>query len=231
MPLRNNPSGKGGSRRRGSRPRLDPTVYRTLTREQWLLRETRLVAALLVDEGLEGDEIVGRVQRKNLFRYPTERMRANIARVCLARIESLGEGEPARRLTWILAHGTDEQARQANLYTIARGYRLVRECLLTVVAERLRACEAHLSRAELDAFFAELSQQSDVVSGWSPATVGKCRLVLAHCLVEAGVLDPVPRSRGALFEVRPMLLDAQVAADMRANGDAELVSALVPKGV
>lgn len=231
MPLRNNPSGEGSPRRRGPRPRLDPTVYRTLTREQWLLRETRLVAALLVDGGMARDEIVGRVQRENLFRYPTERMRANIARVCLARIEALGEGEPASRLIRILAHGTDEQAREVNLYVLMRGYRLVRECVRTLIAPRLQAGERQLTRAELAGFLAELSQQSDVVAAWSPATLGKCRQVLARCLTEAGVLAPVTGSRGARFELRPMLLDAQVEAAMRANGDAELVSALDPMGV
>lgn len=233
MPLTSNRAREGGPQTQGARPRLDPKSYRTITREQWLLRETRLVAALLLDEGLSHDEVIERAQRENVFQYPTERMRANIAGVCLARIAALGEGEPAVQLARILAHGTDEQARQVNLYALMRSYRLVRECVLALVAPRLRAGERRLTRAELTAFLADLAQQSDVVAAWSPLTLDKCRQVLARCLAEAGLLAPERGSRGGAFGLRPLLLDPLVAAVVRAAGegaDPDLARAFIELG-
>lgn len=86
MTLNSDSSGAGVTKQGGARLRLDPTAYRSITREQWLLRETRIVSALLVDEDATREEIVQRAQAENIFQYPTERMRSNIARVCLARL-------------------------------------------------------------------------------------------------------------------------------------------------
>lgn len=80
----------GGSLSRHKRlTRLDPASWRTITREQWLLDEVRTVARLRVDEGLSNDEIVRRSSEQNIFHYPTEVSRANMTRVCLARLASL----------------------------------------------------------------------------------------------------------------------------------------------
>ena len=43
----------------------------SLTREQFLFYETRIVAKLLVDEGLNDDEITKRIMDENLFQFPT----------------------------------------------------------------------------------------------------------------------------------------------------------------
>ena len=60
----------------------------SLTREQFLLRELRIVADLRT-QGVPDDQIIQRVQRENLFQYRTERMLADRARVCLQRLDAL----------------------------------------------------------------------------------------------------------------------------------------------
>ena len=63
-----------------------------LTREQFLLPEMRIVAALRL-EGVSDDEIIARVKHDNLFQYPTERMLADRARVCLRRFDAVALDE------------------------------------------------------------------------------------------------------------------------------------------
>ena len=60
----------------------------SLTREQFLLREMRIVADLRT-QGEPDDEIIQRVKRENLFQYGTERMLADRARACLQRLDAL----------------------------------------------------------------------------------------------------------------------------------------------
>lgn len=49
-----------------------PVTYRgTITREQWLVDETRVIARLMMEEGLTSDaELIERVTSQNLFQYP-----------------------------------------------------------------------------------------------------------------------------------------------------------------
>ena len=49
-----------------------------ITREQFLLRETRVVARLRA-QGLTDDQVVNRVTTENLIQYPTDHMVRNIA--------------------------------------------------------------------------------------------------------------------------------------------------------
>ena len=54
------------------------TDYRTITREQFLFNEMRIVATLLY-EGKSTEEAINEIVSKNLFQYPTEKMIKNLA--------------------------------------------------------------------------------------------------------------------------------------------------------
>ena len=60
--------------------------YRTITREQFLFHEMRIVARLL-DERMDENKVLEEIVNNNLFQYPTERMIKNIASVCLNRFK------------------------------------------------------------------------------------------------------------------------------------------------
>ena len=59
-----------------------------LTREQFLPHEMRIVAALRM-QGASDEQVIVRVKSENLFQYPTERMVANRATVCLRRLDAM----------------------------------------------------------------------------------------------------------------------------------------------
>lgn len=188
------------------------TPYRSLTREQYLLRETRIVAALRLD-GVSDDEIVARAKTDNIFQYHTTTMVANIAQVCLRRLGALGPA--ADGLTEVLAHGPVEQARQANLYAMMRAYRLVWEFMVGVVGVKYATLDYFLPRREINTFMRDLQQASPVVARWSELGIEKNVQVLARSLAETGLLES-PRSDRLV----PIYLDADVERLIRANDDA-----------
>ena len=190
------------------------TPYRSITREQYLLREARIVASLRL-EGVPDAEIAARVKDENLFQYPTLRMASNIARVCLMRLDALGTGDVAEALTGLLAHGTLEQARQTNLYAMMRTYRIVWEFMVGVVGVKYATLDYSLPRREIAAFMGDLQQQSPVVAAWTDKGVQKVVQVLARSLAETGLLESSRSDK-----LIPIYLDSELERLMRANGDA-----------
>lgn len=188
----------------------------TITREQWLLTETRAVAALRLEDGLTDEQIVEQNLLHNYFQYPTEREIKSVTRACLLRLDNLSEDAALRgQLGRLIARGTPAQAAQTNLYAMMRTYRVVWEFMVSVVGEKLRAFDPTLHKGEVAAFLEGLRTQSETVAGWSDATLNKIRQVLTKCLVQTGYLSS-PRST----ELRPVLLDLDLERAIRANGDA-----------
>ena len=58
----------------------------SLTREQFLFHETKVVAKLMADEGLSDEEILTRVIDENLFQFPTEKTIKTVAKGCIRRM-------------------------------------------------------------------------------------------------------------------------------------------------
>ena len=115
--------------------------WRAVTRERFLLRETRIVAGLM-QEGLSAQEILARVQEENAFQYPTKASLGNICRTCLMRLDALGAAGP--ELARVIATAPLTQAAQANLYAMMRAYAVVWEFMTRVVAYKYRTLDITL---------------------------------------------------------------------------------------
>ena len=191
-------------------------AYRgTLTREQWLLAETRIVARLRLD-GQNDAEILEQNLVHNYFQYPTEREIRSLTRACLLRLDNMSENDEIRlELTRALANGPSTQAAQVNLYAIMRTYRLVWEFLVGVIGRKYLTFDMSLSKHEIVAYLESLRGQSSTVASWSDATLNKIRQVLTRCLINAGYLADFRSS-----ELRPVLLDLELERALRANDDA-----------
>lgn len=193
-----------------------PETYRgSITREQWLIDETRTVARLMADEGITADaDLVARVTSQNLFCYPTEREQASIARACARRLRALSNDPDTRdRAIDLVAHGTPDQHNQTNLYAMMRDNRLVWDFMLCLVARKLETLDTTLRRYEIADFLEGLRVQNERVDTWSDATLNKVRQVLTACLVNCGMYDR------AAEQLKPLLLDYDLELCMRANGD------------
>lgn len=199
-----------------------PTTYRgSITREQWLVNETRVVARLMADETLsDTKEIIEKVTAQNLFQYPTEREQKSIARACCRRLLALSEDEGVRAsLIDLAAHGSLEQLAQVNLYAMMRDNRLVWDFMACVIAPKFSLFDLSLRKSEIVTFIEGLRAQDDRVATWSDATCNKVRQVLVNCIEGAGLYS---RKTEAL---RPPLLDFELERCVRANDDAAVLPA------
>ena len=185
----------------------------SLTREQFLMREMRIVADLRVRD-LSDEEIADLVKRDNLFQYPTAREITSKLRACLCRLNAAGP-----ELAELIARGSAEQAAQTNLYTMMRVYHLVLRFMLEEIGARLASYDFSLTRGDVGAFLTRY-QDRYVEDGWAESTQKKLRGVLFSVLAGAGFLAS-PRSS----ELRPVLLDPAVEAGIRRNGDSVLLAA------
>ncbi|MEG1246341.1 DUF1819 family protein [Gordonibacter sp.] len=154
-----------------------------MTREQWLLKETRIVARMRLD-GASEDEVIEKTQTENLFQYPTERMLRNIAGVCNKRIDALDD----ERLVRIMAFGMPSAAAQTNLYAMMSAYPLMRHFMTTEIARHYRELDYSFTRTDMNAYFTELTAEYESFATIADSTVTKLKSVLRRCLLEAGVL-------------------------------------------
>lgn len=210
-----------------------------LTREQFLLAEMRIVAALRL-QGVDDDAIAQRVKRENLFQYPTERMLANRARVCTSRLDALfpTEGECVARgidpqatadaaavITRLVAEGSHDQAAQANMYAMMCRYDIVREFMLVEIAERMMAFDYTLTQADLDAFMVRFQMQYADAATWSDATVKRIKGTLRGCLKEVGLI-----SGARSTALTPLFLDPELQSAIEALGDTAAIPAFTGQG-
>ena len=181
-----------------------------LTREQFLFHESKVVAKLIVDEGLSDDEIISKVVEENLFQFPTERMIKNIAGVCIKRLRGLDD------LTLIntIAHAPVENAKQACLYAMMKQYRLVWDYMITVIGAKYREQDFSYGRIDLNVFFMRLQEQDDEVASWTEATINKIKQVLNKILIENEYIDS-PRATN----LNPVMICSEVENAIRANGE------------
>ena len=181
----------------------------SLTREQFLFFEIRVVASLIA-EGLSRDEILKMIQEDNLFQFPTERMISSIAGTCFKRIDAL----ESETLVYQLANAPADVAKQINLYAMMRYNKVVWDFMTTVIAEKYRTQEFEFSKKDLNIFFFRLQEQNDSVASWSDSTINKIKQVLTKSLVECGYLDTTKSTQLNNITIEPELED-----EIRASGD------------
>lgn len=181
----------------------------SLTREQFLFREIKIVSKLVVDE-LSNEEILTKIYNENLFQYPTEKMVKNIVKVCLKRLENLDN----KFLINLLANGPFELAKEINLYAIMKTDLIVKEFMIDVIGEKLISHNYSFNKTDINAFFSELRMNSETVNNWSEKTINKMKQVLLKMLVDLGCLDNTKDENLKRFEVFPELVN-----EIRNNND------------
>lgn len=182
----------------------------SLTREQFLFHETRIVARLIVDDGMNDNEAIEAVINDNLFQFPTERMIKNIATVCVKRLRVVDD----ERLIEIIAHQPVEVAKQACMYAMMKQYRLVWDYMVGVIGNKYASQDMSYGQIDLNVFFMQLQEQDDAVASWSDATIKKLKQVLNKILIENEYIDG-PKAD----HINPVWLNYPVEDLIKSNGD------------
>ena len=181
----------------------------TLTREQFLFYEIRVVASLM-QQNLSRDEILEKIKQENLFQFPTEKSLRRTVTGCLRRLRVLNDDS----LIKIIAYGPVENAKQACLYAMMKQYRVVWDYMITVIGAKYREQNLSYGRMDLNVFFMRLQEQDDEVASWSESTVNKMKQVLNKILVEN---DYIYNPRATVLN--PVLICNEVENVIRANND------------
>lgn len=156
----------------------------SLTAEQFLFREIRIISKMFLEE-IPLVKMIEIVKADNLFQYPTERQIARMTRTCYKRLVALNNIELVNEL----ANAPVVVAKQINLYAIMRYNRVVWEFMMLVIGEKYESQDFSFSKKDLNVFFTRLQEQDDDVATWSDKTVVKIKQVLTKILVEAEFLD------------------------------------------
>lgn len=181
----------------------------SLTREQFMFREMRMVAQLY-KQGLDPSGIINTVVEENLFQYPTEREIKGKCRVALRRLALIADSEA---LLDELAEGTLREAKQAALVAMMCDSQLLADFMVEVVGEKYRQLDLTLTRKDLNLFFARLSERDETVDGWSASTVQRIKSVLMNVLRETGYVEGIGSE-----ELLPVLISESFETALRAAG-------------
>ena len=187
----------------------------SLTREQFLFKETRIVAQLM-DSGLDEAAIYEKIKKENLFQLPTEKSVRSLIRPCVRRLKRIED----KQAIHIIATQMVQTARQLCLYAMMKDSRLVADFMVTVVGEKFRQHNPNFSRSDVNIFFLHLTEQNEQVAAWSDSTVGRIGSVLMNILVQNEYLEN-PRAK----KLQPISLSSQVAEIIKRNHDEWMLPA------
>ena len=188
----------------------------SLTREQFMFREMRIVAKLIMD-GQSHDEIKEHVYIQNLFQYPTQRTIRSQVRACLHRFDAVAQDD---YFTDVIANGSLHDAKQAVLVSMMRQNALVGEFMVRVIGNKYRTMDMTICRKDMNVFFQELQQQSDQVAGWSDATIERIKGVLSRCLIETEYMTSIRENK-----LNPVLATDELIQALRRNGLSDFLPA------
>ena len=195
---------------------MRPDKYRgSLTREQFLFYETRIVAKLIC-EGKEEKEIYEEIIRDNLFQFPTEKNIRSIASGCYKRL-TVSDNQ---QLVTLIAEGPSEIAKQAALYALMKYNAVVYDFMVEVIGEKYKVQDLSFEKSCITRFCSSLRERDEKASGWSDSTMNRIRAVLLKCLVETGYLNTTSSK-----ELNPVYLYEEVLDCIKDGGDEEVYPA------
>ena len=174
----------------------------SLTREQFLFHEMRIVAKQMV----QGEDLASMIQiiaANNLFQYPTERMTAGMVRACYRRLNLLNSEQLLRNI----AEHSVEEAKQICLYAIMKDNRLVWDFMVTVIGEKYRNQDFSYGKLDMTSFFIR-------------STVKKLKSVLNRILRENDYLDSIKAGH-----LNPVWLYPELENVILTNGDQAVLPA------
>ena len=187
----------------------------SLTREQFMFQEMRMVARLKLEE-LDDQSILKRVYEENLFQYPTEREIKSKCRACLKRLSCLTNIPYAIDA---LANGSIGEAKQAALVALMCQSLLMQDFMITVIGDKYRRLDMTLTKRDMNLFFERIAEQNETVVSWSEQTIKKLKTVIRACLRET---EYICGTEEALY---PVLLSDEFAAALKGAGDKRFLPA------
>lgn len=192
-----------------------PQYLGSLTREQFLYYENRIVAKLIL-QGKNYEEILKEATEENLFQYPSTVSYKLITRACYKRLTFTGDN----RIVELVANSSTATSKLALLYAMMCQNLLVKDFMIDVIGEKYQSRVLDFDRTDVNHFFVQLISRVDTVSTWSDATIKKIKAVLIKCLVETGYLNTIKST-----SLNPVSVDEELIELIKDRGEYEFLAA------
>lgn len=185
------------------------TYTATITSASLRLRESRIVAGLLLQNANQGQWKEAILERNVLQMGSVESIK-RISRLLRARLEPLGE-----ELWQMVRDGEREQATQAALAGAVKNSRLLGDFMDITLREQRTLFAEKLEYRMWTEYIEGCRGRDPDMPHWSDATVARLRSAVFSMLSEAGY---VKDTRSLI--VQNVFVDAQLAAYLRERGEA-----------
>lgn len=186
-----------------------------LTGESFLLFEFKTIAKLKKD-GFSDKDIRKKVLEENLFQYKYKSSISRRLTPLIQRINIIDE-----TLINMLIEDPLESGAIINLYAIMKNDRLFFEFMNEVVREKIEYKYDFIEKKDINMFFIEKSEQSDLVSGWSDQTIAKLKQVIFKILSEVGIIKDIKTGK-----INRLLIPSEVKNYLLSIGEDKYLKAM-----
>ncbi|TCI61819.1 DUF1819 family protein [Exiguobacterium sp. SH3S1] len=173
-------------------------------------------AAELQEQGFTENEIRLKVMNDNYFQFENKGRINRTLPSIMRRLKVLDE-----TLRHSLLHGSLEDAKVVNLYSIMKTDRLFYEFMSEVIGDKFSSNNPSIEKRDLNLFFATKAESSTVVAGWSVINAQKLKRAMMQVLFESGLL----KTRQGT-ELNPLWVEPSLKSHLIAIGDKEYLRAI-----
>lgn len=192
-----------------------PQYLGSLTREQFLYYEVKIVAQLVL-KGLGEKECLDLIIEENLFQLPTEKSVKSLFKGIYKRL--MYASTP--KLVELIAYGVSEVSKQASLYLLMRYNKIVYDFMVYIIGEKYKNFDFSFDKHEVSVFMNKLQCENEMISSWSESTINKIKSILVKCLSDTGYLNNIKSNN-----LNPVFLYDEVLECIEENGDFEVLPA------
>ena len=192
-----------------------PQYLGSLTREQFLYYEVKIVAQLM-NKGLSEEECLNIVVEENLFQLPTEKSIKTIFKGVYKRLKYAG----TPNLIKLISTSVSEISKQASLYLLMRYNKIVYDFMIYVIGEKYKNFDFSFDKHEVAVFMSKLQYENEMVASWSEITINKIKSILVKCLSNTGYLNSIRSNT-----LNSIILYDEVLECIKENGDYEMLIA------
>ncbi|MGG7056723.1 DUF1819 family protein [Clostridium tertium] len=186
-----------------------------LTGESFLLFEFKTIAKLKKD-GFSDKDIRKKVLEENLFQYKYKSSISRRLTPLIQRINIIDE-----TLINMLIEDPLESGAIINLYAIMKNDRLFFEFMNEVVREKIEYKYDFIEKKDINMFFIEKSEQSNLVLGWSDQTIAKLKQVIFKILSEVGIIKDIKKGK-----INRLLIPSEVKNYLLSIGEDKYLKAM-----
>jgi hypothetical protein len=155
--------------------------------------------ALLLCEGMTGDEIVNLSKEKNVYQLDKEKRRRDVPLRMVKRLSTIGQP-----LINVIAHGCEPDAKMIALLALVKADRLLFEYMYEVYADRFHAGHDEVFEKDFLDFIERKTQNDETVAKWSVSNLTNIRGKIKNSICDAGLAK---RKGDSLLILKPIVDD------------------------